>query len=222
MTDQTNPINPVDAADDVDFDGIVTDADLPPQTEEGPDPFDPQAHAHAATLDEDFAVEAVLDVLSCRKPDKAWWFRSHPDPAFRAVVTLLKDPDQGSMLLVAPALVPQVTLQLPQYVAAYSVTLCVNRQSVPFLFPVPVQKEGTREHKAHAQQREAVVCARDLWTLLVWDQSKRAYIRKIAKSLSETPQWPKDMSMRDLLKLAFSDELVTSMDHPAIRTLMGK
>lgn len=222
MSDSAHPTNPADIEEDVDFDGIATDADLPAPAEEGPDPYDPAAHAHAATLGEDFAVEAVLDTLSCRKPDKAWWFRSHPDPAFRATVTLLRDPDEGSMLLVAPALVQQVNQALPQYAAAYAVTLCVNRQSVPFLFPVPIPKEGTKEHKAHVQQREAVVCARDVWTLLVWDQPQRRYIRKVAPRLEETPQWPKDMTMRNLLKLAFSDELVKTMDHPAIRTLLGK
>ena len=66
----------------------------------------------------------------------------------------------------------------------------------------------------------AMTHGREKWTRLYWSQDRREHQIETS-DLLDAPKFP-DKPFSELLKLAFKDAVISTVDHPAILNLKGK
>jgi len=182
------------------------------------DPFDPAALRVAAAAD--LEVESVLTTVPVRKPRRTEFFGVHPAPDF-CVDTYLLERDDGmdkEAYLVAPGLQSLVASELRQ-VRLFTV---INKRGTVMLWPVKLPAaDNDRIRRVSDTALQGAEQAKLLWTKLVWDRDLGGYQLFRAKGDLGDPQWP-DKSFRDLLEIAFRNNLIDRSDHPVIRELEGE
>jgi hypothetical protein len=93
-----------------------------------------------------------------------------------------------------------------------------RRGHVPFLWRIKVYDSGPGQ----LSTRTALSCAekaKRLWTRVMW-KDRVGYVPHYAVGDYGEPQWP-EQTFDDLLDIAFQDTFIESLDHAAIRDLMG-
>jgi hypothetical protein len=181
------------------------------------DPFDPEN----ARLSQDFVatagVKKLLTSIAVMRPPRQVFFRVHPDPQYHLDIALLelKEDRDGTYMVAKP-----LQLELALDVRPVTLLLAVTRQQIPFLWPIRLPREGERGNKWWDSAREAAQTAMTHWVRIEADMragAGRYEVYQAADNLVD-PDWP-DLSMRDLLKLAFRDRYINHLDHPAVLAL---
>jgi hypothetical protein len=192
---------------------------LPAEPPAGPDPFDPES----LRLSQDFAaslgVKKALLTVPVRKPDKSWFLRVHQDPAFRLQTAVIELKEDREVYLVAPSLWPELATEptlKPQLLA----TAC-NTQGVVFLWPVNLPRPDGRRDEWSRSALEAITLATKGWVRIAANMSLGAYEVFTANGQLAEPTWP-EVPLRELLRIAFKDRFVNSLDHPVLRRLRGE
>jgi hypothetical protein len=203
----------------------TTETEDPPPSPLGngaADPSDPFADPSKLVMSQDFArqtgVEKLLTIVPVRKPAKHDWVRVHPDPEFRmspAGIIDLREEREAYLVL------PHLAVDLSGEYRFMTLYFAVNRQGVPFIWPVPLPEEGGRKNLWAESGHEAAAHAMKSWVRVTANMSLGAYEIKRAPTMIAEPEWP-DMSFGELLKIAFRGYLVSSLDHPVVRRLHGQ
>lgn len=97
-------------------------------------------------------------------------------------------------------------------------TAMIRRGNVTFLWRIKVYSSGPGEMST----RTALRCAekaKHVWTRVAW-QDRKGYAPFPAQGDFGDPQWG-EQTLEELLDLAFQNTYIDSLDHPAIRSLMG-
>lgn len=185
-------------------------------------PVDAFSDLSALRMDQSYAdivgVKKLLMTVPVRKPHSQEYVRTHPQ--FRlpgAPIIELKD-DRESFLLT-----PAVAVLLPPNdFALKDLFLTLSRQNVLFVWPVPVPKaDGRGRGNAwHTTARDAAVLASAKWIRLSANMALGAYdVCEAGVKLPE-PEWPTDRTFNDILRIAFKDRLIETVDHPVIQRLL--
>jgi hypothetical protein len=184
-----------------------------------PDPYDPSTYKVTLSLAAAAGVQKHLTELAVTPPKKAWWVRRHPDPAYALTAWVIDLKEEQETYLVLPPLWP--SLQGEATFRPKVFYLSVTMQGKYFLWPVRVPADDTREPDRWMRTPlEAVRLAKDQWTRITWNEESRQH--DVATSAApQEPEWP-DLSFRELLKLAFQDRVIDSLDHPVLRKLRGE
>jgi hypothetical protein len=99
-------------------------------------------------------------------------------------------------------------------VKSYSIVLAITNSGDPFLWYVRAGAEDDWSESAVALQKQAI----DDWLRI---ESAGTHYRGIRpKDKLNEPKWPKE-SFPQLLKLAFGSRIVKSVDHPAVKAILG-
>jgi hypothetical protein len=184
---------------------------------ETPDPFD----LSTLRLSQDFnaaaGVKKLLRTVPVRKPNKQDFVRVHPDPTFResfAMVELREDREE--YLIAGNGMIGELAAE------AVNKTLytAINRQGVVFLWPVRLPNADGKELDWHRSAREAAIEATRTWVRVTPNMSLGAYEIITAEAITVEPKWP-DIDFQGLIRIAFRDRLITSLDHPVVRRLRG-
>jgi hypothetical protein len=153
-----------------------------------------------------------------RKPNKQEFFRAQPDQAFRVPIAILELKADREFY----AVLPEVAAEIPGETKPVMLTACVSRQGNLFLWPVPLPSDDGRENAWHATAREAAIRAETTWIRLVSNMGAGCYDIHEATGPIPEPVWT-DHAMSELLRVAFGNgRLITSLDHPVIRQLLGQ
>jgi hypothetical protein len=91
---------------------------------------------------------------------------------------------------------------------------------VVFLWPVRVPAADGRVNEWHVSQATAADAAMRAWIRMKANMSLRAYEIFQAENSIPDPTWP-EQSFAELLRIAFRDRLINSLDHPAVKRLRG-
>jgi hypothetical protein len=182
---------------------------------------DPFSDLSKLVMSQDFArqagVEKLLTVVPVRKPAKHDFVRVHPDPEFRmSPAGIIELREEREMYLVLPHLAVELAGEF-RFMTLY---LAVNRQGVPFIWPVPLPEAGGRKSLWAESGHDAAGYAMKSWVRVTANMSLGAYEIKRATTLVAEPDWP-TMSFGELLKIAFRGYLIDSLDHPVVRRLRG-
>jgi len=158
-----------------------------------------------------------------RKPSKEWFVRVHPDPAYRFETAVIELKEEGEIYLVDKSLWPEL-LGEPTFHFKAFFTAISRPGNVPFLWPVRMPGEDGKIDSWNRSATEiALSIATDEWTRCVSNRHLGAYEPHIAsatKSWGE-PEWP-DLSFDEIMRLAFRNSFVDSVDHPVLRRLRGE
>ena len=157
--------------------------------------------------------------MPVRRPHSQEFVRTHPE--FRLPGTaIIELKDDRESFLVVPTVAATMS---PGDFVVKDLFLTLSRQNVLYVWPVPVPKaDGRGRGNAwHITAREAAVLATTQWVRLTANMALGAYEVSVATAKLPEPEWPTDKSFNDILRIAFKDRLIETVDHPVIQRLLG-
>ena len=96
----------------------------------------------------------------------------------------------------------------------------VNRQGVVFLWPVRLPGPDGRTDNWSQSAMDLVGIATNGWVRVQANMNLGAYEGALANSNIGDPAWP-TLPMNEILRIAFKDRYISSLDHPIIKQLKG-
>ena len=181
-----------------------------------PNPFNPDSLRITGDVNT-VGAEKLMVRLAVRKPTKQEYFRVHADPMFRLPCAILEIKEEREFYLVTPDVLPA----LAEDVRHVELRLCLNRQGVPFMWPVPMPGPDGRSNSWHESAREAASLAEESWLRMIAVMAEGGYSLYRATGTIPDPEWP-EKAMAELLQLAFKDgKLIDSENHPMVQQLNG-
>lgn len=179
------------------------------------DPFDPE-NLRVDQSQIDLGVgKPIYTTLAVRKPKKTEWFQVNPSDKYKIRIAFFEDEASGEIYALTPGVREQ--LKLHDYRTA-TLHLCVNRQGVPFLWPIKKSGVDGKANRWFDSANEAASIAQKGWIRMSADSD--SYVVYPAITEFAPPSWP-EKNMKELLKLAFRERMIQDMEHPLIRQLRG-
>jgi hypothetical protein len=190
-----------------------------PKQEAAPDPFDPTK----LRLSQDFAaslgVKKAMLTLPVRKPSKEWWVRTHPTEEYQLQTAVIELKEDRETYLVSPSLRPQLVGEPTFGLRAFF--LATNRQKVLFFWPVKLPGSDGKIDEWSRSALDAAVLASKQWGRVSANMGLGAYEVNYSTVDWGEPEWP-DLSMGQLLKIAFKDRYIDNWDHAVLKRLRGE
>jgi hypothetical protein len=153
--------------------------------------------------------------IPVRTPDKKWWFRAHPDPAYTLPVDILvldDGPNEGLYFLDPDVEMPD---ELSGYMVPAMITLCITSDGTLFFY---LAKQSAKSPKAST--RRVLHEAKSRWIQQQWNAAAKSYDWTPASKLRRAPVWP-TKSVSELLEMAFGDNFLSDPNHPVISMLIN-
>ena len=181
-----------------------------------PDPFDIASLRLNPSFLETAGVKKLLTTVPARRPSPQDFIRVHPAPEYRENFAMIDLKDDREDYLVRP----EVLQELAGEVVFKTVFTAVNRQGVVFLWPIRLPAPDDRKNEWPRSAREAAELAMTRWVRVKANMSLGAYEITIAESAMADPIWP-ELTYQDLVRIAYRDRMVTTIDHPVVKRLRG-
>jgi hypothetical protein len=180
------------------------------------DPFD----LSNLRLTQDFVgaagVKKLLTHVPVGKPNKQDFIRVHSSPEYRMELAVIEfKEDRETFLLPLP-----IAKQLPGEFTMVTLYSVINRQGVVRLWPVPLPTPDGRINEWHRSAAEAAELAMTSWVRVKANMSLGSNEIFEASATIPDPAWPA-LTFQELLRIAFRDHMVSSLDHPVIKRLRG-
>ena len=161
-------------------------------------------------------VKKLITTIPVRKPNRQEFARVHPDDSFRIETAVIELKEDRETFLISP----ELWSELPDEVIPKLLLSCINRQGVLFLWPIRLPDSEGRLDNWNRSAMEAAEHAKNDWVRVVANMSLGAYDVYQATGDIPEPEWP-DLDFNQIIEIAFKDQFIASMDHPAIRKLRG-
>jgi hypothetical protein len=188
-----------------------------PRLVDPPDPFDPNRLRLDQNFTETTGVKKLLKTVHARRPHPHDFVRVHPDESYRVNTALLDFRDERDALYLVT---PPVAKEMPGEFTTSTLYTTISRQGVVLLWPIRLPTTDGRRNEWHRSLAEAAELAMTRWVRVKANMALGAYETFVAAGTIPDPQWP-DVTFAELLRIAFTDRLIDSLDHPAIRRLRG-
>jgi len=189
----------------------------PPSSELAPDPFDLASLRLNASFLDTAGVKKLVTTVPARKPGAQDFVRVRPEPAYREDFAMIELKDEREDYLVRPEIVPELTGEL----VYKTIFTAITRQAVVFLWPVRLPTPDDRKNDWSRSAREAAEMAMTRWIRMKSNISLGAYEIHLAESVMADPVWP-ELSFQELLRIAYRDRMIASLDHAVIKRLRGQ
>jgi hypothetical protein len=181
---------------------------------------DPLANLEDLVLPQNFTasvgVKRLLTTVPVKKPDKQDFIRVHPGESYRRDMGLIELRSDRDWYIVQGPLVQH----LQDECVLVTLHTANNRQGVVFLWPVRLPAPDGKDMDWHRSQREAAAMAMEHWIRIKANTDLGAYEMFRPTNPPPDPEWPKE-SLLDLIRIAFRDRVVDSLDHPVVQRLRG-
>lgn len=161
-------------------------------------------------------VEQIIGMISVRKPGKQEFFRVRPGDDWQLLVAVIEDGEDRELWVIHRSLAQEVADEINVVL----LRLAVNRNAVPFLWPLKISADG----KSNPWNRSAMVAAENAtkrWVRMYSDRAAGHYKTVAAKNDFAEPEWP-DMTFEKILELAFKNRIITDCNHPFLKQLRGE
>jgi len=184
-----------------------------------PDPFDP----NRLRLSQDFAasigVKKALLTVPVRKPAKEWFCQVHPDEEYRLQTAVIELKEDRETYLVDPSLWPELSTE--STFSPRALFAAMNRQGVFFIWPVRLPGADGKVDEWSRSALESAEMAQGNWVRVAANMSLGAYELFEATANIPSPTWP-DKPFSELLRIAFRDKFIDTMDHAVLQKLRGE
>jgi hypothetical protein len=194
----------------------VNPIDIPTTPKTVPDPFDLESLSLSQDFLETAGVKKQLRTVPVRKPNPQDFVRVHPSLDYRRPLLAIDLKDDREYFLVRP----EIAGELVNETVAKTIYTAITRQGLVFLWPVTIPPPDGKDMEWWRSQREAAELAMSKGTRVKANTSLGAYEMSTAEGVMAEPVWP-DVSFQELLRTAFRDRMITSLDHPVIKRLRG-
>jgi len=180
------------------------------------DPFDLSNLRLSQSFIETAGTKKLLTTVPVRKPSPQDWVRVHPGSDYRDNFAVIELKDEREEYVVAPLLIPEL---MGEFVNNTLYT-AISRQGVVFLWPVRLPDPDGRQLDWHRSAREGAETAMKRWIRFKANRSLGAYDIFETEVYHSDPLWP-NLSFQEIVRIAFRDRLITTIDHPVIKRLRG-
>jgi hypothetical protein len=181
------------------------------------DPFAPENLRLKQNFAETVGVKKQLVTMPVRKPGPQDFVRVRPGSDWHENFPIIELKDDREEFIVTENLVSTL---LPEIVFK-TLYLAVNRQGVPSFWPVRLPGPDGKDNEYWRSAREAADLATQCWVRVKANTSLGAYDVYRAEGDLGEPEWP-ELDFWPLIKIAFKDHLITSLDHPVVQRLRGQ
>lgn len=187
-------------------------------TTPAPDPFDLASLRLNPSFVETAGVKKLRTTVPAKRPNPQDFVRVHGAPEYRMDVAMivLKDDHDREDFLVRPEICPDLVGEI----IYQTIFTAINRQGVVFLWPVRLPAPDDRQFEWWRSAREAAERAMETWLRLKANKGLGAYEITVATAGIAEPVWP-DESFQELIRIAYRDRMITSLDHPVVKRLRG-
>lgn len=176
-------------------------------------------------LDQDFPSmvggEKVYTTIPVMRPNPQMFVRFRDGEAWRLNVMLLALKERKETYLVHP----KIAAALEGEARPFSIFLGCDRAHSPFLWAVrlPRASVGEPDNSWWTSARDCVTYCFQNWARIKSEQGIAGYTYIPAEAVETftPPVWPANLSMRDIVKLAFQRFRIDDLDHPIVRGLRG-
>ena len=188
---------------------------------------DPFANLASLRLAQDFSgglglVKPLLRV-PVRKPGKEVFVRVHPGKDYQFPTYVIELKEDSETYLVAPPLWPELAGE-STFGSRLLLTAMSRPGNIVFLWPIRMAAaDGRLDEWSRSALEIATTCATGSWVRVVSNRALGAYEAHIAPASASwgEPQWPVE-KMEDLMRRAFKDRFIQSLDHPVLKRLRGE
>jgi len=163
--------------------------------------------------------EKLLTTIPIHKPSREAWFRTHPDETYRLPTPVIELKEQGETYLVSQNLWQDLSGE-PTFVAKLLIPT-LTRQSDLLLWPIRLPGADGRLDDWNQSAMEAANVASQKWVRMCAKRSLGAYEIIVAPDPQPEAIWPK-VAMEEIVRIAFKNRIIASLDHPVIRQLRGQ
>jgi hypothetical protein len=162
-------------------------------------------------------AEKLLNSMMVRKPSDQEWVRVHPDPTKHLPLVLFRDDLDRTHYIVSQ----EIAGGIISNVVIKTLYLTINRQNVPFFWPVKMPDSSGRLDSWNESAHRAAKVAANRWVRVQTSMMARGYEVYTMKATVEEPVWPV-MELSGLLELAFEGRIIRDHDHPILKSLRGE
>jgi len=166
---------------------------------------------------EAIGVKKQISTIPIRKPGRQDFIRVHPDESYRLQTAILELKEDRENYLISPDL----WHELPGEVTPKILYTTVNRQGVCFLWPVRLADEAGRLDEWNRSAHKAAQLSMGIWVRVASNRSLGAYEIFTPTGELPEPEWP-EISFQEILRIAFGDYQINSLDHPVLKRLRGE
>ena len=180
------------------------------------DPFNLDSLRLSQNFTETAGVKKLLTTVPVRKPTRQEFVRVHPSEEYRADFPMIELKEDHEEFIVGRDLVGDLAGEI----VLKTLFTAINRQGVVFLWPVRLPDPEGRQQEWRRSMREAAEIGMTRWVRMKANMSLGAYDMAVAEGTMTEPAWPAS-SFQDLIRIAFRDRLITTIDHHVIKRLRG-
>ncbi len=184
-----------------------------------PDPFDPASLRLNGDFTAATGVKKLLLTVPVRKPDKSWFVRTHSHDDYRLQTTVIELKEDRETYLVQADLWPELATETT--FSPRVLFTAMNRQGVTFIWPCRLPGSDGKLDEWGRTALEAADRARRSWLRVTANLALGAYDVFEASGDLPDPAWP-TTPFKELLRVAFKDRFIDSIDHPVLRKLRGE
>ena len=159
-------------------------------------------------------VTKIHTIIPVEKPPKTGFFRVNPDPDF-SFETFIIDYERSKYMVF-----PEVAAQFPELVKPVRLVSVITRDGNPYLWPLRLPQEDGRSDNWANSALEIAELSKTTWIRLNANMSAGCYIAYKATGITAEPAFL-DMTMEEMLQKAFRDFVITDIEHPIAREMLG-
>ena len=185
-----------------------------------PDPFAPENLRLDQSFLETGGGKKLLTTIPVRKPNKQTFFRVRQGQEWREMFPIIDLKDDREEYIVVRELVSELQTEI----VYKQLCLGITRQGTLFFLPLRYPGPDGRDMEWWRSLREHAHRAEKNWIRIIANQELGAYECLQASDTLSEPEWPSETEFKfwDLIKIAFREYLVTSLDHPVVKRLRGQ
>jgi hypothetical protein len=207
------------SSNEVSIPQVAESIPLAANSNQKPDPFD----VSRLRLSQDFmaaaGVKKLLTTVPVKKPSKEWFIRTHPSQEYHIDSCVIELKEDAEVYLVEPSLWNELCSE--STFGPRALITAINRQGIVFLWPIRLPGPDGRLDNWSRSALEIANLATDKWVRVQSNMSLGAYEVYEAAGTWPDPEW-NIPPLNELLRIAFKDRFVQSLDHPVIRRLRGE
>lgn len=193
-----------------------TERDPRPEATSTIDPFDPASLRLGQNFAENMGARKELVVIPVRKPQSQEFIRVLPDENMRITAATLEWQADRELYLVAPAIAEVIGKEAKPRRLVPAITATGNF----FIWPMKITLDGERENTWNMSADAAAEKAIKQWVNIGSNLAAQVYDVRVAEGGIPEPEWP-NLTLKEMLKLAFKDRFIQSLDHPVVKKLKG-
>ena len=187
-----------------------------------PDPFDLGSLRLGSDYAAGLGVRRVISTIPVKKPSKDEWFRRRPGEAWMlttAVLEVEKGVERSTYLLAR-----HLWTEYSGEVTPAVLYVCMNRQGDLFMWRVKLPGPDGRANTWTESALEIAKAAETTWCRMKSDMTNGSYSHFVPADdvVLPEPAWPADLTMGDIIKIAFRGRMIETSDHPVLRELRGE